>query len=422
MVIRTPPLSSLRTGFLPQIHHPLPLNRRESQKLLDTITSSFRKNLDREHPWQTDETPANTPPNSKSTDSVEPLLATATNHRPTDRHLRAILSNPLFAHPRDADAGTSLRTTTNKPFEVFDSAVSKGLMTPRRAAGFLAAVRSRLLAESPDGIRQRMGMSGGGLRVIRWLRASGLENDLDFLSDSALIRQIIPFLYAEGLQEIAWTWLAQLAARAAELEFEKTPGKANAQTLFRLMSAIIDENIQSGSQSQISLDESFAALVKANGMLPHDNPAANAAVKSAWAKLSWTSTVDALERPKPSVTLFENFVDIGRPLNLPLDLAHLDLHHPTAPTHSTAVEYLRARQQIVEKVSKMNPRAQQRVLCFVLDAAERLKRTGQIDEAPWVERIKSAIFDRLNLAVLNIQGGYSLNSSIPIREGALNDI
>ncbi|KAI0117680.1 hypothetical protein GGR51DRAFT_262716 [Nemania sp. FL0031] len=420
MVIRTPPLSSLRTGFLPQIHHPLPLNKRESQKLLDSITSSFRKNLDREHPWQTDETLANTPPNSKSTESAElPLVTTTTtNHRPTDRHLRAILCNPLFSHPRTIDASTSLRTSSsNKPFDVFDSAVSKGLMTPRRAAGFLAAVRSQLMAESPDEIRQRMGMSGGGLRVVRWLRSSGLENDLGFLSDSALIRQIIPFLYAEGLQEIAWTWLAQLAARAAELEFEKTPGKANAQTLFRLLSAVIDESIKSGSQSPISLDESFAALVKANGMLPHDNPAANAAVKSAWAKLSWTSTVDALERPKPSVTLFENFVDIGRPLNLPLDLAHLDLHHPTTPTHSTAVEYLRARRQIVEKVSSMSPRAQQRVLCFVLDAAERLKRTGHIDEAPWVERIKNAIFERLNLAVLNIQNEYSLNSNLPLREG-----
>ncbi|KAI1133801.1 hypothetical protein F5Y10DRAFT_228581 [Nemania abortiva] len=414
MVVRTPPLSSLRKGFLPQIHHPLPLNRRESQHLLESITSSFRKNLDQEHPWGTDETPSNTPPNSKLTDPAEPPLTVTANHRPTDRHLRAILSNPLFAHPRTIDGDTSIRTASHKPFDVFDSAVSKGLMTPRRAAGFLATVRSQLLAESPDNLRQRMGVSGGGLRVLRWLRASGLENDLSFLSDPALVKQIIPFLYAEGLQEVAWTWLAQLAARATELEFENTPGKASAQTLFRLMSAIIDESSKPGSQSPISLDESFTALAKANGMLPHDNQAANAAVKSVWAKLSWASTVDALERPKPSVSLFEEFVDIGRPLNLPLDLAHLDLHHPTTPTPSTAIEYLRVRRQIVESVSNMRPRAQQRVLCLVLDAAERLKRTGQMAEAPWVERIKNAICERLNLAVLRED---SLNSNIPIHNG-----
>ncbi|TGJ84167.1 hypothetical protein E0Z10_g4611 [Xylaria hypoxylon] len=419
MVVRTPPLSSLRRGFLPQIHHPLPLNQRESQQLLESITTSFRKNLDREHPYETDETDetstnTNTQASSKS-DSAEP--PSATSHRPTDRHLRAILSNPLFAHPRNANAGTAILTPRTSPFDVFDSAVSKGLMTTRRAAGFLATVRSQLLAESPDNIRQRMGASGGGLCVLRWLRASGQENSLDFLGDPALARVIVPFLYAEGLQEVAWGWLARLAARATELEFEMTPGKANAQTLSRLMSAIIDENSELGSPSPFSLDGSFAALAKANGMLPRENPAVTAAVKNSWAKLSWASTVDAVGRPKPSVTLFENFVDIGRPLNLPLDLAHLDLHHPTAPTHSAAIEYLRLRRQIVQDMSNMKPRLQQRVLCLVLDAAERLNQTGQVAEAPWVERLRSAIYERLNLGVLNLQVGETLNSSIPIQKG-----
>ncbi|KAI3337750.1 hypothetical protein F4824DRAFT_461590 [Ustulina deusta] len=415
MVVRTPPLSSLR--FLPQIHHPLPLSQRESQQLLKTITSSFRKNLDRAHPWETAETSTNTPTDSRPGSAESP---STTGHRPTDRHLRAILSNPLFAQPHNANLNTfptSLHPPRNNAFDVFDSAVSKGLMTPRRAAGFLATIRAQLVAESPDNIRQRMGASGGGLCVLRWLRASGQESDLHFLSDHALLKVIVPFLYAEGLQEVAWSWLAQLAARAAELEFEKTPGKVNARTLSRLMSAIIDENTESGSPSSISLDSSFAALAKANGMLPRENPAATAAVKKSWVKLSWASTVDAVGRRKPSVPLFENFVDIGRPLNLPLHLAHLDLHHPTTPTHSAAVEYLRLRRQIVEDMSNMKPSMQQRVLCLILDVAERLKQTGQVAEAPWVERLRSAIYERLNLGVLNIQIGDSLNSTIPIQKG-----
>ncbi|KAI1755182.1 hypothetical protein F4782DRAFT_490386 [Xylaria castorea] len=412
MVVRTPPLSSLRKGILPQIHHPLPLNPRESRQLLESITSSFRKNLDREHPWEAGEIFTSTSASSKSDPAGQPQTS---NHRPTDRHLRAILSNPLFAHPRDADANTPLHTTSRKPFDIFDSAVAKGLMTPRRAAGFLATIRSQLMAESSDNLRQRMGASGAGLRVLRWLRASGQENNLNFLGDPALLRLLVSFLYAESLQEVAWTWLAQLATRATQLEFEKTPGKVNAQTLSRLMFAIVKENSESGSQSSISLDGSFAALAKASGMLPRENPAATAAVKVNWAKLSWTSTVNALERPKPSATLFENFVEIGQPLDLPLDLAHLALHHPTTPTHSAAIEYLRLRQQIVEDVSNMKPRAQQRVLCLVLDAAERLKRTGQVAEAPWLERLKSTICERLNLGILNIQIGDALNSNIPIQ-------
>ncbi|KAI0877312.1 hypothetical protein GGS24DRAFT_143168 [Hypoxylon argillaceum] len=414
MVLRTPPLSSLKKGLLPQIHQPLPLNRRQSQHLLESITSSFRKNLDQEHPWGPDETPTNTPPNSEQS-SAEPLPTT--DHRPTDRHLRAILSNPLFSHPRNVDVDTSTHISTTKPFVIFDSAVSKGLMTPRRATGFLATIVSQLKAESHDNVRQRMGVSGGGLRVLRWLRASGLENNLNFLSYGALVRLLVSFLYAEGLEDVVWTWLARLATRIVELELEKTPGKANAESLCTLISAIIDTSHESGSPSPVSLDGCFAALAKVNGMLPDENPATAAAIRKGWIKLSWAATVNALQRPKPSVTLFENFVEIGRPLHLPLELAHLDLHHPTNPTSSAAIEYLRARHEIADDVSNMLPASQQRVLYLVLDAAQRLRRTGQVADALWVERIRSVICERLNLAVLNTQMGDSLNSNIPIHRG-----
>ncbi|KAH8159552.1 hypothetical protein CIB48_g8693 [Xylaria polymorpha] len=412
MVVRTPPLSSLKKGFLPQIHHALPLTSRESRQLLESITSSFRKNLDREHPWEAGETSTSALASPRLDPAEQPQT---TNHRPTDRHLRAILSNPLFAHPRNASADTPLHTTSLKHFNIFDSAVAKGLMTPRHAAGFLVKIQSQLRAESPNNLRQRMGASGAGLRVLRWLRASGQESDLGFLSDPALLRVLVPFLYAEGLQEVAWTWLAQLAGRPTELEFEGTHDKANAETLSRLIFAIVKESSESGSQSPINLDGSFAALVKANDMLPRENPAVTTAVKINWAKLSWASTVHALERPRPSVTPFENFVELGRPLNLPLDIAHLDLHHPTTPTHSTAIQYLRPRLGIIEDLSGMKPQAQQRLLCLVLDAAERLKQTGQVAEAPWLERLKSTICERLNLGILNIQIRDSLNSNIPIR-------
>ncbi|GAP84878.1 hypothetical protein SAMD00023353_0802000 [Rosellinia necatrix] len=414
MVVRTPALGSMRRGLL---HQPLPLNRRESQQLLESITSSFRKNLDQEHPWGADETSTDTSASSTS-DSAEPPceppceLRCGFPPRPVDRHLRAILTNPLFAQPRDDTSTPAIR---NKAYGVFDMAVARGLMTPRRAVGFLATVRSQLVAESPDNIRRRMGASGAGLRVLQWLRASGLEKDLNFLGNHPFVKLMVAFLYAEGLQDVAWGWLAQLAARAAELEFENNPDKANAMTLSKLTSAIIRENSESDS-SPVSLDGSFVALERASSMLPRENRVGRAAVKNAWAGLSWASTVNALERPKPSVQRFERFVDIGRPLNLPLDLAHLDLHHPTTPTHSAAVEYLRLRQEIANDISDMKPHIRQRVLCLVLDAAEKLTRTRQSAEAPWVERMRIAICEKLNLDILNIRIEDSLNSVTPLRK------
>ncbi|KAI1825993.1 hypothetical protein F4861DRAFT_146253 [Xylaria intraflava] len=406
MVARTPHLNSLKRGFLSQIHQPLPLSQREARRLLESITTSFRKNLDREHPSEADEASTNTPAKLPTPDSVE-------NYHPTDRHLRAILSNPLFAHPRNADVNTpSVLTIRNDHFSVFDSAVSKGLMTPKRAAGFLVTVRSQLSSEHPEDIRQRMSVSGAGLRVLRWLRASGKENNLDFLNESALVRVLVPFLYAEGMQEVVWTWLARLSSPTTPLEFE-----INAHALSELMTAVISEGIKPGSQFPTNLDESYATLAKANSMLPSQSPVTTFVVKKPWIRLSWASTVYALGRPKPSVTRFEEFVEMGRPLNVPLDLAHLDLHHPTTPTHTAAVEYLRLRPQLVKDVSDMKPWAQQRVLCLVLDAAERLKQTGKAAEEPWVERLRAAIYEKLNLGVLNLRWGDSVNSSTPIRNG-----
>ncbi|KAK5628331.1 hypothetical protein RRF57_004046 [Xylaria bambusicola] len=298
MVVRTPPLNSLRKGFLPQIHHPLPLNKRESQRLLESITTSFRKNLDKEHPFETNETSTKRL-GGPGTGMVE--SQSMTSSRPTDRHLRAILSNPLFAQPRSTTVDTTTSATVtplNAHLDVFHSAVSKGLMTTRRAAGILATIRSQLLAESPNNIRQRMGASGAGLSVLRWLRASGQENDLRFLSDHALLKLLVPFLYAAGLQEVTWSWLAQLASRATEIELETVPGKAGARTLSVLMYAIINENTEIESPS-VSLDGSFAALEQAHSLLPREkSPAATAAVRYSWAKLSWASTVDAAGTPE----------------------------------------------------------------------------------------------------------------------------
>ncbi|KAI1160117.1 hypothetical protein F5B18DRAFT_541464 [Nemania serpens] len=420
-------ISFMRKGLLQRIHVPPSISPRESQQLLESITSSFRKNLDREHPWETDETRTHAANAAKTVKSAGETAADSRpgpaaagpssthNHRPTDRHLQAVLSNPLFAYPENVIFDTARSTTRAKPFLVFDSAVSKGLMTTRRAAGFLATIRSQLSAESPENLRERLGALGAGLRVLQWLRASGPENDLGFLHDGALVTAIIPFLYAEGLEEAAWNWLAQLAARITKQELKS--GDVDTWAFSRLMSVMVCQNIETGSQSPVSLDASFAALAKAHELLPCETLDITAAFRVAWGRLSWASTVDGLERPKPSVTLFEKFVDIGRPFRRRLDLAHLDLYHPTSPTHSSAIEYLRPRQRILDDMPKMAVQQQQRLLCLILDAAERLRRTGRLAEAPWVADLKRTICDNLHLGVLNLRGTDSLNPSFTSQRG-----
>ncbi|KAI1503771.1 hypothetical protein F5X99DRAFT_374410 [Biscogniauxia marginata] len=417
MVVRTPPALSLKRAFLPQIHQPLPLSRRESQQLLDAITTSFRKNLDKEHPWHQDEPTSHGPPSASANAQFNLPPNPTKNHRPTDSHLRAILTNPLFSHPQDAKP--SPPRNFKNPFDVFDSAVSRGLMTPRRAAGFLATVRSQIVKESADNVQQRMAKSGAGLRVVQWLRASGQENDLHFLSDTSLIQNIIPFMYAEGLQEIVWVWLARLAMRMRtnDLEFETRPDRVNARSLSKLLSTIIKETSGSRTGAKISLDSSYSALAKANDILSIQNQLAANNIQRTWEGLSWESTVNARERPKPSASLFDSFLGVGRPFKLNLDLAHLDLHHPTTPEHSAAIEYLHLKNRIEGDIADMerNARAQRRIICLALDTADRLKQVGKSDEASWVERFLTRLYDGLNLGLFNVQGTPPLRLEAPFR-------
>ncbi|KAI0111697.1 hypothetical protein F4814DRAFT_363638 [Daldinia grandis] len=409
MVVRTTSLNSLKK-FLPKIHQPLPLTHRESQQLLDSITASFRKNLDKEHPWEHhDDTTSQTsissnkkPILSTSLSSSSPSLDTPGQQHPTDRHLRAILSNPLFS-----DKGKKkLPSAPRDPLDVFDSAVSRGLMTPQRAAGFLAKVRSQIKSESADDIRRDMAASGAGLRVVQWLRASGLENDLQFNSYSTLFAALIPFMYAEGLEEVAWTWVARLSI------CDKTDDvkKLHISTLSALLFAIVNQTSYTYSGVKTSLDPSYEAIIRASDILPKQNEVAFKSFRKAWAGLSWISTVCASERPKPSAPLFDSFVEIGRPWKMPLDMAHLELHHPLVPNHYAAVQFLHNNFDS----TNLHPSTRRRLVCLALDTANRLKEVGDTDEVSWVERFLLRIGDDLNFGIFSAPRNDLIASELPI--------
>ncbi|KAI1776475.1 hypothetical protein F4818DRAFT_350568 [Hypoxylon cercidicola] len=414
MVVRTTSLNSLKNLF-PKIHQPLPLSQRESRKLLDSITTSFRKNLDKEHPWEPSEESTShasaprdkTPLLLSQTSSSSPSPDVSKRRPQTDRHLRAILSNPLFTHEDP-------RKEPKSPFRVFDLAVSRGLMTLARAAGFLFKVRSEIPGESDEEIRQGMAKSGAGLRVLRWLRASGLENDLEFLRHGLTV-SLIPFLYAEGLEEVVWSWVVRLAPRD-----EGQVMHWHHPALHQLLQAIRKHFSTSYSGSKLSLDGAYEALMRAKEVLPTESTVARRSLEDVWLSLSWISTVLAPERPKPSAPLFESFVDMGRPwgrhaLGVPLDMAHLELHHPLSPSHSAAVEFMHANAYAYAEREYYNPTLQRRLFCLALDAADRLKQVGDTDEISWIERFLERIGADANFAILLGQiRQASTSSELPI--------
>lgn len=432
MVAPTTQLNSLKKGLLPRIHQPLPLNQRESQQLLNSITSSFRKHLDQEHPWQSSSSPEAAPspaPISKRLEKAvlskkEPPNSQRQNkQRPTDYHLDNILSNPLFAKPQRATGGsqqislhteplsTDVQADVQKELYIFDSASSRGMMTAQRAAGFLASISRIISSQSVLALekRVRLGDTGAGLKVVQWLRSSGLDHNLEFLHNPILIKHLAPFLYAEAMEEVVWTWLSRLGTRIVA----SPEDKETHQAIANLMPFVIklDESKLGATRA---LDDSYSAFLRMHQTLESKNRHMERVVKNSWARLSWTSTVDATQRPKPSVPLFEMFTDIGRSWGKQLDIAHLELHHPTSPDHTSAVSYLHDDGKIASVAKQVNQaksdRLSRRMVSLGADTVQRLNQVGQREEASWVNELMSRTFFAWNSVLRQEESGALANT------------
>ncbi|KAG6353777.1 hypothetical protein INS49_005257 [Diaporthe citri] len=404
----TKTLSSLK-DFFPQIHQPLPLSRRESQLLLKTLTTSFRNNLDREHGYWNENTPVASLKAAKSASAPTPVKTTAhhePHHRPIDRHVRAILSNPLFSYDRAAH-NTRPAAPERDPMDVFDEAVAKGLMNPQRAAGVLKAKRHSITQSSTISVNETVASSGTALRVIQWLRSHGHERDLSFVSCTPLILYLTQFMVEEGLEEIAWVWLGRLMNGEGPDPPLDSPSPA---------AYILDSLVRAKALFGKSLDGGYACMVRARQMF-NSKPTFDSDAISAWRALSWWSTVSAWQRSQPSEALFDAFAALGRQLERSkttflVDRAHLDLHHPTHPDAKLSMEYFESSslQSLLDQEKQEDIHAFQtcsftrryntivkRVALMGIDTVNHLSRVGREKEA---DSIGNLLTDRFGLTLV----------------------
>ncbi|KAF6804866.1 hypothetical protein CSOJ01_09896 [Colletotrichum sojae] len=365
----TKPLSALK-NVIPSIHQPLPLSNKESQKLLNVLKTSFRQNLDKEHGWVTEsenaESPASKP---KKSSKQHPSSSSRDSHRrPTDSHLRSILSNPLFRNGVQPNAPL---TSPRDPMDVFDEAVAKGMMTRKAALGCLRAKRRSILQSSALSVNEAMEASGAGRRVLQWLRSSGEERSLEFVADKTLLADLLPFVIAEGLEEIVWVWAERIVRGDG-------PADPNGAVVSSLICSLVSakSNIEDKN-----LDTAFAAVLRAdktwNGL-----PQLPRILFQPWLALSWQSTVEAWKRPLPSTPLFESFVKTADHIRKPLsiDRAHLGLHHPTTPNLEPAVrELVNFHPEAPGQL--LSHSLVKRVVLMGMDAVSHLTRLGQLEEA-----------------------------------------
>ncbi|CAK7205572.1 hypothetical protein SEUCBS139899_008349 [Sporothrix eucalyptigena] len=459
-MLPTKTYSSLK-GMLPKIHHPLPLNEKSTKKLLDTLTTSFRKHLDREHGWLDEEVEAarqvgdktsatqsqrqtlstsslsssSSPSSTANSHPTKPQSSPHTDHlsRPTDRHLRAILSNPLFSYDQTINSATrkpsantikaaaaaataspiissspSEQPTTplnaeRDPLDIFDWAVARGLMTTKRAAGCLLAKRREAIQSSSVSAKASMADSGAGFKVLQWLRAAGLEHDLSFLNDAQLTGVLVEFLAAEpALEAVVWQWIERLQRGEGPQQLPASPK----QTMpVATASFLLDKLVEAKAHGGATLDDAYMAMRRGADLFGRASPEAfDRNIFWPWVALSWMSTIKAWHLTNPTPRLYESFVSImdhdDRPI-LRLERAHLDLRHPTRPTPAPA-QALLADDHLLQHVRASMPRVERppgssrqlkypgRIVSMGLDTVRHLAFVGEPDEA-------QRVLDRLRL-------------------------
>ncbi|PNS19331.1 hypothetical protein CAC42_2508 [Sphaceloma murrayae] len=178
------------TQFTNKIHPQVALTRTESQRLLDSLKTSFRQHLDAEH----DAT-------SRQTASVSPAKSLSY----TERHVASVLTNPLLATPPRRDHSDTI--SSRHPIEIFNECVARGTATYNIANQCLSAFHRMLASSSPAGRQEAILKHRPGTKILQWLWANDLARADVFTSGQRLASSVTALLLREGREESVWSWL-----------------------------------------------------------------------------------------------------------------------------------------------------------------------------------------------------------------------
>lgn len=192
-----------------KIHPPLPLDKRESERLLYALKASFQHRLDRDYPRVTSE-----------------------ERTTVDNHIQSILVNPLFSmKPKrqityrnhfhgHVESLSQLRHLMRQPMDLFKDEIAAGTATLGSAKTCLTAELQKALASPKESRRQSLRYSDAGSTVLNWLWSSSGPETGFFLLDQSFLKRLMPFLDAGSHEKFIWRWM-QLLQKKISNEISK---------------------------------------------------------------------------------------------------------------------------------------------------------------------------------------------------------
>ncbi|EME88670.1 uncharacterized protein MYCFIDRAFT_213372 [Pseudocercospora fijiensis CIRAD86] len=340
-----------------------PLTAKESTRLLNALTGSFRKHLDEFHPAPTEENPQSGENGvSKPKTSVSSIHSSAAS---AQRHMASVLTNPLLVRGAvRLDFGSAKvelqKNPAKDPIDLLEEYDEKGAATVQIAQLCLENVKRAY--DSLDSQRRAALLEEmqPGRRTLYWLLRSMRHTVTAYVDNLVFLNLLALFLIREGREETLWQWLKLDLAEEPEQgrtfpsEIKKMSYKYRWKgRLLRNICAVKLGEHDKGTDS-ISTDDLHAAL---------DFYFAAAELKSTaernshlrWLPLGGSGSYLAavlMNRKKQKyrtdcidVKRYEKFQELiplfllGAPeIYIDVDIARCDLAHPTRPSPDRALQ------------------------------------------------------------------------------------
>ncbi|GAB7356429.1 hypothetical protein MBLNU459_g7202t1 [Dothideomycetes sp. NU459] len=376
-----------------RIHPQLPLSEKESQRLLTALTSSFRHQLDQEHPDPTArrrsiDSPR--PPPVTHSHLGSPVLQSSSTS--TDSHLASILTNPLFGRPTTTSdtALFQLKDKSKHPVRLFEEYASKGIATIDVAKLCLHAFRKSLSNVSASDAREQTERMAAGARVLRWLWSSGTVHTQAFTEDRQFLDTLAYFLVAEGRESALW----ELMTTPIHASESALPVKEARKLNGYLLCSIVKTHLSDLRSSITAALNSFFHAAEVNEKTSAVSATTQIPLFPAGAYLTRSLVNNAIEvDPSPSyISLYDRFVescpswDRTSQERALYRVANLKLHHPASPSARDALYFVRLlKQSPSHPFLSPSTRAQKTdVFNFFFDTVRLLHKQGFADDAAWV--------------------------------------
>lgn len=372
-----------------RIHPQLALSEKESQRLINALTSSFTHQLDQEFPSsaQRPRRPSLDGPNR------EPTAVKSSSSSSADTHLASILTNPLFGrpptHPTSSNATLSqLKARTKHPVQIFEDAVARGQATIDIARLCLNAFRSSLKEVPQADQVAHLRQFAAGIRALRWLWSSGKIQAYAFAEDRHFLDLIVYFLRREGNEAAVWDLI--LSTQSANLAKETIPtSKDTRRRKAYILCSLIKAHLDSGAVS-----EAISAFLRTADVLRAQNIPQYISLPIAGAFLSKHLTQNDYTKHNHTafVSLYDRFVEscplwVKGPSDRALyRVANLKLHHPTTPSARDALFFIRHLKHTSAHpfLSPTTDSQKADVFKFFFDTVRTLQKQGTHEDAAWV--------------------------------------